>query len=91
MKAHIDRDWMSGRVRIWIYDRRHFLEADLQTWTEHAPETTPAEPTMVLREEVAEAVASALQTFGRPEESTRRHLDDAIKVRDRLLTLVEKS
>jgi hypothetical protein len=92
--AHIENDWVRQHVRIWIYTEgrpRAVLAPDLETWTTVSEASSPAGPTFDLNVDVAEALADALATLGSPSEATRRHLDDAIKVRDRLLAVVEKA
>lgn len=102
MEAFVDTNPMSGITKVWIYwpnglgpePGMSYLVNDgpgqwktvVQSSAEQAPE-----PTLELPLHAAEALASALATMGRPEESTQRHLTDAIKVRDRLLTMLEKA
>jgi len=48
------------------------------------------EPSIVLSDYLAEGIAKALADTIPPSSSMQRHLDDAIKVRDQLLTLVDR-
>ena len=48
-------------------------------------------PTFRLRPEVLKALSGALSDFLPPDKAMANHLKDAVTVRDRLLTIVEKN
>lgn len=102
MQAHVDTNPMTGITKVWIYSLTgpygseqfsYLVNEGAGQWStvEQPANQEPPEPTLELSRFAAEALASALATMGRPEEATQRHLTDAIKVRDRLLTMLEKT
>jgi hypothetical protein len=102
MEAFVDTNPMTGNTKVWLYspigigpdtDVRYLRYEGDGKWSDIVQPMAveaPA-PTFELPRQAAEALASALATMGRPEEATQRHLTDAIKVRDRLLTMLEKA
>lgn len=91
MKVHAIHEIERNSVRIYIEvgidaDGRHlYLKPD-----GHPVGIFPgAEPPLYMRldQMIAEAIAEALSP---PPVASARHLDDAIEVRDRVMTLVEK-
>ena len=85
--------------RIWIYERRYprivafFRPTDKYggEWKElDAGEPMPEEYSMRIPIQVLHTLVSAVNHIPIPSESMYAHLVDAIKMRDRLLTILEK-
>lgn len=97
MRAHIARNWSSRTAAIFITDggpAPRILQqrgADTWEWVAFQPEVNDPDltPTLTLPIDAIEAVVAAAHDVLPPSAATARHLDDAIKVRDRLLSLVE--
>lgn len=98
MKAHVERDWMSRTVKVWLWrqgerDTRQvlrFLGGDTYQWDEVLAAVV-MEPSFVLQEDAFAALVAAGSDILPPSAATSQHLADAIGVRDRLLTLVESA
>jgi hypothetical protein len=99
VKIHVERDWMTNTVKVWIYQHdgftnstRMFRVVGPDEWQhEDVPQGGEVgEPSLVLLPGVAEALVQELSKIAPPNETMALHLKDAIGVRDRLLTLVEK-
>lgn len=89
---------MLAGFKVWLirdgtecaYVGRFDERGRITEWTS-ADAGSDSEPTMLLGEHEARALVSALQGHLPASEPQAKHLDDAITVRDRLLTLVEAS
>jgi len=95
-KVHIENQWHSMTVNVWVYQRQgeagsDLLSPDLKTVTRVGLGEQMPDPTLRLPLDVAEPLAAALSDVLPPDRAQGRHLDDAIAVRDRLLTIVESS
>lgn len=95
-QVHVEDEWERGTVAVWIYQRRdheatNFLGPDLDTVTRLELWEDRPEPTMRMPLELAGPLAAALADVLPPDRAQGRHLDDAIQVRDRLLSLVESA
>lgn len=96
-QVHIVEEWHRSSVSIWIYQRlgpeegTNILGPDLATVRQHPLGAPLSEPTMELPDVVSKPLAAALADVLPPDRAQGRHLDDAIKVRDRLLSLVESA
>lgn len=99
----IDWDWqvriwknpVSDFLSVWLL-RRHpdkisILGPDLKTVTEIDPWAILPEPTLQISPDTLRAFVDAASGFTSADDATRNHLKDAIMVRDRLLTIVERS
>lgn len=91
--------WRPGTdmIDVWIYQETFqgkrqavvVMGADTWEWREVEDATRP-EPSLTLPGEVFQALMAEGSDILPPSAAQARHLEDAIKVRDRLLTLVEK-
>ena len=99
MYVHIEDNWRARTLDIWLTDcagkmHGHYSingnELEVE-WTERREsEVWSEEPTLRLPKEVAEDIIRAMEGHVHAQDATSRHLDDAIAVRDRLLSIVER-
>lgn len=101
MEARIEHDWPSGGVKVWLY-QRHGRGLDVFQYEKDAeggfrwrvePVYEAAllpEPTFELPRDALPALIEAASDFLPPSAATDRHLKDAIEVRDRALSLIER-
>lgn len=68
----------------WYPQQYGWLQQDI-------PAGEEADPSLVLTDELAGALVEALMDYVGPSTAMENHLKDTVKVRDRLLTLVEES
>lgn len=81
---------MSENGRYQLQDVTHEPDMEINgTWVE-VQRGANMVPSMILPDFMAEAFAAALADTIPPSSSMQRHLDDAVKVRDRLLDLVDR-
>lgn len=97
MKVKVERDWVRDAYKVWFYlavetgSRVLRIDGDVREWVEVAPGAVLPEPSLILHEQEARLLAPELLGVLPPDTSMSNHLNDAVKVRDRLLTLVEKA
>lgn len=93
MKARVEKDWLTDSMKVTFFDHTPSgtVVYDLPSGTatilkdgEEAPE-----PLRFPRDSLAALVAEASGILP-PSAATTAHLQDAVAVRDRLLTLVER-
>lgn len=95
IRARIEDDFPRRGVKVWVYrdDSRPAVlrldETGLERWDELAI-GVDVEPTLVLPEAALAAIVAEAGNVLPPSAATDRHLTDAVAVRDRLLTLVER-
>jgi len=93
LKCIIERPPTSFAVNIYLFYTSpeatvvHNLDGSVRE--ELMPGESPAGPSATLDEQVLKALVEAGSDALPPSSALARHLDDAIGVRDRLLTLVE--
>ncbi len=94
-QVHIQDDYMTDGHRLyllgrpWGDGRRHIRRAD-GTWAPLEEGVVYPEPTILLPEGVLDRIVAEYRGTTPAQPATERHLEDAIKVRDRLLAMVEK-
>ena len=100
MRVRLERNWQAGAVDVYLY-RRRFTEGTVEVLelpTEPGTVPTfrtvgmgeePGPPTLTLPEDALEALVAAAGDFLPPSREQAAALDDARKMRDRLLDLVE--
>lgn len=97
-KVHLEPNVLMNTVRVYIYDRE--ANGSINLWVYDGDETwhmesisegeqLPETPTLTLRREHLESLVAQAGDFLPPSGAQSRHLDDALKVRDRILTLLE--
>jgi len=101
MHVHAETKWATREVWVWFFEgtqpgNTHVYRAtsddDLTRWTlEPWDAETGTEPSLVLPDTAAAALAGALSGLLPPDKAMARHLDDAITTRDRLLVLIEQT
>ena len=96
IKVHIQHDYTRDALSIYIYCRTYYTVDIKGTLMVHTVVHSAVVGTRDAGDEIApcaelmkELVAAATGVV-EVTEATQRHLDDAMKVRDRLLTLIEK-
>lgn len=98
-RVFIAEDWPTGGHRIVIRGRSHpgarmaVLQAD-GTWKELS-ESDQINPSgeglgITLPDGALDAIVAEYLKVAAPQQATERHLEDAMSVRDRLLTIVER-
>ena len=93
MKVIVNRDLVTARVSIWITDDRHqYLHRYSEMGTELVPiieGVEPPAPSITMHEDMWNALVEHVRSepHGLP---TRDAIDDARKIRDRLLTMIEQ-
>lgn len=95
MKAHIERDPIRQTVRVWLYRSGpdgtlllHLFPSRIEEVVEPGASLSD-NPSLELPEAAFEALVAAGIDFAPPSSAQAEHLADAVKVRDRLLSLVE--
>lgn len=95
--VHVERRWFDQSVAIWFLTRDHVAHLDPESnvphglvWNKYREGSPLPDPTMVIPEDIYRALIEAGTDYLPPSAATDRHLEDSVKVRDRLLTLVEK-
>jgi hypothetical protein len=97
-RVYIEDDWATRGHRVAILGRpypgqpRHWLDA-AGGWhpIQETGTAADADAWWRLPEGALDAIVAAYAKVASPHPATERHLDDAIKVRDRLLALVERT
>ena len=97
-KVKVEKRWWDQTVAIWFYCSNDGNITVLRrtkegNWDreEVGRGELVAEPSLVLPADLFEQMIAAGSDFIPPSAATDRHLKDTIEVRDRLLTLVEKT
>lgn len=95
MKAEIRRNPASFQASVWLYDETSQGRAVLRDIEGNEVEriingAIIPEPTFICPIDVIEALVAAGSDLLPPDRAQGKHLDDAIGVRDRLLTLIER-
>ena len=97
VKARIERDWANAMVRVWLFEPREtgtrvlrILGKDVYQWDDVENGALLPEPTLYLPDEALQELVREASNVVPVEDATSAHLQDAIEVRDRLLSLVEK-
>lgn len=100
IQIHIDKPyWKRDTVDVYIYDSsphkttlfKMRTDGHLQSNVSVDPGgELPSEPTLILPIEVFKLLAEKALEDMPPSTATVQHLKDAIQVRDRLLSIVEK-
>ena len=97
IEAHIEHRWYDKKVDIWVYSRHHDGSLSIFYFDEEdafvevaAGQSLPERPSLCIPNEMLQAIVDAATPQFPPSQTLDRHLQDAIKVRDRLLTLIEK-
>lgn len=98
MKAHLVHRWDRNSVQVWIYQTSTFDGLRLFQYGGDVPWVDCSEgktrldyppPSLELPRDVFEALVAEGAGVLPPDRAQDRHLTDAIKVRDRLLKLIE--
>lgn len=95
MKAHVEQDFVSGRLKVWLWQEtphgiaQYYPHTDAAHLVERGRDALMQEPSLTLEREALEALLRESQGFVSSTDATTAHLSDAVQVRDRLLTLVE--
>jgi hypothetical protein len=96
-QIHLDPQWQDRTAKVWIYQSHpqgttvFYPEGDvIRTVDIKNGELFPKEPSLRLPNGMLQALVDAAMPQFPPSEALDRHLRDAIGVRDRLLTIVEK-
>lgn len=93
MQAEIRQCPASFSVEVYLYFRTDsetiVCNLDGSEKASYGPGESP-EPSFVVDRQVIEAIISAGSDFLPPSQATDRHLADAIGIRDRLLSLMER-
>lgn len=102
MRARIEHDWHRDQVNVWVYSggqgagpirvvrpNENMIGFTMEEVTEGAYAGEP-EPTYVIPKPIFEAIVENAGSVLPPSAATDRHLQDSVKVRDRLLALVEQ-
>ena len=98
MPVAIEQDFLTQRVKIYVYTEdlqghRQFLQCagpgEYRNVGINEGELTPP-PLLELSRLVFLELVREIKHVKEPSEATQAHLDDAIAVRDRLLTMVER-
>lgn len=83
---------------IWFYNMRHDRMVDIYYFSGSECRTIQIkegdklpDPSLSLPRRVLDAFVKTARGAFPPTESMKQHLDDAIKIRDRLLAIVEKN
>lgn len=95
MKAHMERDFVTQTVKVWVTTDDHqlllrvtdYVDPVSWRWDQIKPGSEQL-PTMVLPEPVLAAIVVAGAEVLPPDRAQAAHLADAIKMRDALLELV---
>lgn len=98
MRVKVEHDFIRDAMKVWFFTRRnetavtvHRMVGDDQWQDEDVPSNgLMPEPSVVLRRDMLEALVAAASDVLPPSGAQSAHLADAITIRDRLLTLVEK-
>lgn len=92
---HLERNWASQSVTVYARVGSHLLTVPAPGKLDHVPiDESAAQPDAFLIElpdYVLAAIVAAGQDLLPPGRAQANHLADAINVRDRLLTLVERT
>lgn len=94
MKVRLEQNWMNHGVKVWFYEPtpQGTLIFDVVAGTHKLLKDGEKEPPPLELPEVAlQALAAEAAGILPVSDATSAHLADAVKVRDRLLTLVEQS
>jgi hypothetical protein len=99
VKVYLDRNWATTDVRIYVTQPAGLgvsylwqLKGDQWAREEIRNEVVNDDlgPTIAMPSEMLEAIVAAAHDILPPSAATDRHLKDAVAVRDRLLTLIER-
>lgn len=95
IEVRVEEQWHRNSIAVWIVDRHgdetSILRPDLQLFDRiHIGEQLP-EPSLRLAPELVEPLVDALGKFAAPDKAMANHLQDTITVRDRLLSIVERT
>lgn len=96
MKARIERDWASLAAKVWFYEASEIGTRVLRPsdggWSWEAVEHGQSlpDPSLKIPEDALQELVREASNILPAEDATTKHLNDAIGVRDRLLTIVEK-
>lgn len=94
LQVHSEPDIFSHKVKFWFYidtspPQLARIAADGPTmWVEVREGDTPR-PSLTLDQQMIDALIRESAQYAHPADATAKHLNDAVVVRDRLLTLVE--
>lgn len=94
MKVYLEHDWSRRATKVWIVegtnDRRLLVSRGQDEWESVAIQQGKVlpEPSIVFPDGVLEALVREASNVLPATDATTRHLDDAIKVRDRLLAVI---
>lgn len=99
MKAHVERDWIRQSVNVWLFEAWpassgrgkvvRLGDGARDVTLEDVPDGALPAPTFSLSDDAFEALIAAGVDYAPPSSAQAAHLQDALTVRDRLLTLVE--
>ncbi len=96
MRAHVRDLFARQSVEVFFYSQAapgqllHYWLKDGEWVSGPIKEGTwPEQPSLVLPREMLQALVDESEEVLEPDGATNRHLKDAVKVRDRLLSLVE--
>jgi hypothetical protein len=93
VKCRLEQNWVNHTVKIWLYEEGGdgVYQHDLDGSHTRIPNgASLPEPTLELREDALQVLVAEASGILPPSDATTVHLRDAITVRDRLLTLVER-
>lgn len=92
MKVRIEQDWLTQNVKVWIYEPSesgpHRLTRMIGRDTWETVEVDPGaivEPSFSIPEELFRQIVAEGAGLLPIDRAGERHLEDAIKVRDRLM------
>lgn len=95
MKAQIEWGWQTASMHVFLFDRhpdRYFTIGEDGRLVPHEVDfnSDNAKPALVLSAEALDELLRAAAEKRPPQDATVDALNDARKVRDRLLTLIER-
>lgn len=96
-KVHIEPDWLNDNLKIWFYEKHGHVLRTYKYLGDGVWEAADvvdgelSEPSMTLPSEALEALIRAAEGHVHAQDATVRHLDDAIAIRDRLLSMLEEA
>lgn len=95
-KCHIDRDPIRRHIKIYLWREspggNQYIQVNgPDSFINHdIPQAGVIDPFITLPEDWLRAIIEATSDLKQPTPATQAHLEDAITVRDRLLTMVER-
>lgn len=92
IRCKIEQDFMSRNLKVWLaMDTAHGADVWYPSGEMHQiKEGELIIPSLLIPQPMMEALLREAQNFIPATDATTAHLKDAIEVRDRLLTMVEK-